>query len=299
VIATYPEDGAGTNCTPDSPDDCGVPVDAPIEVRFDRYLLPSTATRQSVVLYSGSPNFALLLSPVYDVVERVLSYRVNGGTLTPGLLYHAALYVPSERKDGSGVRAFDGAELERGNVPIAWSFRTARAAPAFTPPPPTPTCDDALSILAVSCAGCHAGADAYLGLRLDSGRDLRETALHRVARETEGADVTTPLLDPARFGENMPVIEPGSPGTSYLVYKLLVNPLNFETGGAPCTTSHRVRLPNGVCPLATGSERTRLENWFVRLDPMPPQGAALQGGVPELQALSEFIQTGADTSDCP
>jgi hypothetical protein len=138
-----------------------------------------------------------------------------------------------------------------------------------------------------------------MGLRLESGSDLRETALHRVARETEGADVTTPLVDPARFGENMPIVDPGSPALSYLLYKLLVNPLNFETGGGPCTTNHSVRLPNGVCPLATESERTRLENWFVRLDPMPPEGAALQGGVPELRALSEFIRAGADTADCP
>jgi hypothetical protein len=252
-----------------------------------------------VLLYSGSPNFALQLSPVYDVVERVITYRVNGGTLTPGVLYHAALSVPKEHKDGNGVRAFDGSGLERGPVPIEWSFRTARAAPVGAPPPPTPTCNDALSILDVTCATCHAGPEAYMGLRLDSGADVSETAVHKVARETEGADVTTPLVDPARFGENMPVIDPGSPGTSYLVYKLLVNPLNFETAGDGCSTSHRVRLPKGVCPLAPESERTRLADWFVRLDPMPPQGAALQGGVTEIQTLSDFIRAGSDTSDCP
>src|SRR5262245_11733402 len=55
VVSTFPEDGAGFDC-PLGDLACGVPVDTAIQIRFDRYLLPSTATRQSFFLYSGEPS---------------------------------------------------------------------------------------------------------------------------------------------------------------------------------------------------------------------------------------------------
>lgn len=60
VVATYPASGQGTECGPSdggveagSPASCGVPINAAIELRLDRYLRPSTAVRQSIHVYSG------------------------------------------------------------------------------------------------------------------------------------------------------------------------------------------------------------------------------------------------------
>jgi hypothetical protein len=302
VVATYPENGAGTECGRSDPDDCGVPVDSPIEVRFDRFILPKTAVRQSLRVYSGRPDQALRLEPVYDVVERVVTYRTAPGVFERGLLYQVDIALPEENSDGFGFRAFDWAPLvESGEIPLHFSFRTARAAPGDVPPPAPPSCNDVLSVLSASECGlapCHAGPKAQMGLRLDSGLGLRETAISRVARETEGPNAGATIVDPARFGVGMPLIDPGGPSSSYLVYKLLTKPENFGSGDAACRTSHLVPLREGTCLTPPQAERSRLGDWFVRLDPMPPGSGSLTHGTRDLRTLTDFIRAGASTSDC-
>lgn len=84
VIAAYPAPGEGENCAADAGPDCGVPVDAPIELRFDRFLRPDTAVRQSIRVCPGpTSNDCVLLRPFYDVVERVVSLRLAPGS--PGV----------------------------------------------------------------------------------------------------------------------------------------------------------------------------------------------------------------------
>jgi hypothetical protein len=272
-------------------------------VRFDRFLLPKTAVRQSLRVYSGRPDQALLLEPVYDVVERVVSYRPALGTVFErGLLYRVELALPEESSSGSGFRAFDGAPLtEDGETPLHFSFRTARAEPAGTRPPAAPSCADALSVFANSECGlapCHAGPRAPLGLRLDSSAGLLETAISRVARETEGPSAGTTIVDPPRFGVGMPVVDPGGPGSSYLLYKLLIKSENFGSGEPACRSSHRVDLPPGACIAPSAAERDRLRDWFVALDPMPPTGGALSNGLTDLRALADYIAAGAPTTGC-
>ena len=79
------------------------------------------------------------------------------------------------------------------------------------------------------------------------------------------------LRNPSRFGVQMPRIDPGSPGNSYLMYKLLRSPKNFElTGNSDvCVTAHRVPLPDGQCLPPSEAESARLREWFVRGQPMP------------------------------
>ena len=287
-----------------SRDDCGVPVDAPIEVRFDWYLLPKTATRQSLRVYSGTRANALLLLPTYDVVERVVSYRPGyGAALEPGVLYEVEMPLPSTDPNGFGFQAFDGAPLEKGRIPLRFSFRTATTTPKATiPPGASPTCADALGVLFDSeCASCHAaGPNAPLGLVLDSTEGLRETVVGRVARETDlGGRSGRTLVDPLRFGIGMPLVDPGNPGTSYLLYKLLASPTAFGTGTDACSTTHRVVLPEGSCLAPAPSERAALESWFVAGDPMPPAPARLLNGVADLRVLQGFIARDADTTECP
>jgi hypothetical protein len=136
-----------------------------------------------------------------------------------------------------------------------------------------------------------------MALRLDSGASLRETAISRASREAEGPRAGATIVDPARFGVGMPIIDPGSPSSSYLVYKLITKPENFGSGDAACATAHLVPLPAGTCLPASAAERAQLQDWFVRFDPMPPSGDAL-AGVRDLRTLSDFIRSGASTLGC-
>jgi hypothetical protein len=273
----------------------------PIEIRFDRFLLPKTAVRQSIRLYTGARNAFVTLQPFYDTVERVVVYRVaSGGALLGGVLYHVELVSPKDDENGFGFRAFDGAPLstEENAVPLNWSFLTARAAPTLEPSNEPPTCFETWSALNQSgCAKstCHVGPEAPMSLRLDSSASLLSTAIGHVAHEADTGPVAgRPLVDPPRFGTGMPVLDPGNPGTSYLLYKLLIGPENF---GADCTTRHNVATPNGGCPMPDDAERQRLRDWFVRLEPMP-YGDKLVGGLDTLDLLQRYILAGAGTASC-
>jgi hypothetical protein len=128
---------------------------------------------------------------------------------------------------------------------------------------------------------------------------MSRTAVLRVAHEADTSNLAgRPLVDPPRFGMGMPVIAPGDPPTSYLLYKLLINPANFFDASGTCTSRYSVS-GGEPCFLSSSAERHRLQDWFVRLDPMPPEGDALAGGVADLRTLQEFVHLGAETSGCP
>jgi hypothetical protein len=110
----------------------------------------------------------------------------------------------------------------------------------------------------------------------------------------------------------MALIDPGSPGDSYLLYKLLRNPKNYDAcdpsgqGGPFCTAASDLKSSHRVLPLRnhqslrpSDDELTRLREWFVRGDPMPldPANQGLGVGLSGLRAVSAFIAAGADCSD--
>lgn len=309
ALSTYPRDAEGTDCAPQSEGGCGVPVDAVIEIRFDRFLAPDTAVRQSIRLFTGTDrNQRFDLAPEYDLVERVLRYRLTGGSLAGQTLYTAELVVPEQPGD-FGFRAFDGAPLEPGPVPLRFSFFTAAASetapnqPAETPLEPPSCAEVARLFVEAGCAAgaCHDAIDAPVGLGLGSADDLGETLVGRVARETEtGPFAAVPLEDPPRFGVNMPRVDAGRPSNSYLFYKLLLSPDAFASasGESTCQSRYRVALPPGECPLPSDEERRRLSEWFVLGDPMPPPNfaAARPLGREGLDALHRWIAKGAS---CP
>jgi hypothetical protein len=279
-----------------------VPTSGPIELRFDRYLLPKTVARQSISIFTGAAQNGIFLAPSYDVLERVVTFKQSyGSRLLPDVVYQVELPLPDEDEFGSGFRAFDGAPLEKGPVRLKWSFRTARTADPVVPAPPAPSCEQAVQTLAAAgCGetGCHAsGRNAPFGLALQTTKDLRDTAIARVAHES-GASATpsSSLKDPPRFGTAMPIIDPGDPEGSFLVYKLLENPRNFGSDGGCSETLHKVPMPTGTCLLASKAERARLAGWFVDGDAMPPGNGSFPGGVADLRVLLGFID-GA-TSQC-
>lgn len=310
VIAAEPGPAEGLACDA-SDGTCGVPVDAVLRLRFDRFLHPSTAVRQSVNVYSGSPDHGLFLEPRYDIVERVLSLVPTGGLLA-GVVYTVELKQPTS-EDEFGFRAYDGAPLAPGSVPRVWSFRTRSDGFAGTPPvAPVPLdCPTSIATLRASCGltDCHAtcptgtcSRQPRMGLVLDSLRGVLDTAVWQVAHETLlGQDESTPLRNPARFGAQMPIIEPGRPENSYLVYKLLLSPDSYRDGaGVSSASRYFGELPASECLAPSAAERERLMNWFVLPSPMPPEPAELDPASPllALRIINAWIASGDMTSGC-
>jgi len=89
-------------------------------------------------------------------------------------------------------------------------------------------------------------------------------AVARVAHQTEtGATTGSTNQSPRRFGTNMPIIDPGRPENSYLIYKLLIGVpayLPEQRGGCP---------EGDRCEPPSPDEIGRLRAWFVRGEPMP------------------------------
>ncbi len=260
-------------------------------------------------MYSGSQDTSVFLEPEYDLVERVLRYRhFSGGTFVPGVLYTVQLYVPSSDHP-DGFRAFDGAPIAEGDAPLTFNFRT-RAAKAPQPAPaPVPSCQDVLAIFAratstgllCSGSGCHR-PPARMGLDLSSAQGLAATAIGRVAHEAAvGPRPDVPLEDPPRVGVQMPVIDPGRPGNSYLMYKLIRNTDNFTAPAGPCVTEHQVELPKGQCLPPSHAESLRLREWFVTGEPMPLRRTVddhphLEQS--DLRTIQSWIAGGADLAGC-
>ena len=320
VVATFPSDGDGTDC-PGGNASCGIPRDTTIELRFDRYIRPTDAVRQSIRLFTGSTDNSQFLEPTYDVVERVVVYELTR-TLAPDTLYTVEIKIPTEDSP-NGFHAFDGAPLTAdGSAPLRFNFRTREEEPP--PPsgrPPAPTCGEILDVFRDSCARCHssplespgpeetdAGCGAgerydqavgcvkvpRQGLRLGSRDGLVHTAIGKVAHQTEiGPSGGTPLANPDRLGVQMPIVDPGKPGNSYLMYKLLRNRNNL----GPCTTDYNVDLA-GQCAFDE-DEAERLREWFVRLDPMPADGFSIpRQDLNDIQAWIRALDTPSSPAQC-
>lgn len=318
LVASEPSAGEGTECTADAPPECGVPIGNSITLRFNRYLRASTAVRQSISVYTGSPDNGIgLLRPEYDVVERVVVYRLTQ-PLEPGTLYSVEL-LSANSPSAFGFQAFDGAPLDDGGAPVKFSFftRRNRESPPVLPLEPVPSCDRILEIFAnagCTATGCHGGEIPSAGLLLDGTESVFQTAVNRAARQTElGAVVGVPLQDPVRFGLQMPIIDPGQPANSYLLYKLFRGEFSHWLGPddpGRCTSRYSVALGLDCVP-PPESELTRLREWFVRGSPMPPPpmggsdavgsagapGSATPEGTlfrPELREIQRFIAGGAN-----
>ncbi len=303
-MASEPPDGAGLDCDRTDPA-CGVPTDVTLELSFDRFLLPDTAIRQSISFYTGEPansvpppsNMRPELTPVYDLLNRRVRYTLPPGlTLEPHALYTVELPAYTEQQPW-GFRAFDGAGLDPA-APVRLSFFTG-AGPT-TPPPPVdvPSCEDFLSMVA-GCGGgtCHGhgGKGAAMGLELESAEALRTTAIGRPAHQTEIGDTTgVAAQGPARFGANMPVIDPGRPDNSYLMYKLLIGSEPYiPLAGEDCP-------PDDRCEVPAADELERLRSWFVRGEPMPwllPEERFIHHD--EARRIQSFISRGDACADAP
>lgn len=308
VVSTYPEDGAGFECGVTDLE-CGVPIDVAFEIRFDRYLLPTTAARESFALYSGEESNTVPrgrripgLNVRYDVVERVVTYSLPTNVfLQPNIHYTAELTVPVDDGD-AGFRAFDGAPLDEATT-LRVSFLTSNQRAEPTPERPPGTCSSTVATLNQSCTGgrCHGANDQVMRMDFSNESALARTVVGRVAHQTETGPTTgVPQQNPARFGVGMPRIDPGRPDNSYLVYKLIAAPENYrESEGNPdlCATRHHAAVDPVSCVPAPADETERLAAWFLRGVAMPrliegeSEPRFLVRG--ELEDIQSFIRSGA------
>jgi hypothetical protein len=315
LVSSYPAHGEGLDCALADPA-CGVPINARLELRFDRFLLPSTAVRQSIAFFSGAAGNVVPVDrsgpeiiPNYDPLERVVTFSLPpGATLQPNTLYTVRIPV-ARGEDALGFRAFDGAPMA-GDEPVHISFRTSNAL-APVADPHVLDCgqlicsafgqgeaDCELPITSgCAAAECH-GAPATLprmGLSLASPDGLAN-AVGRVAHQTETGPTTgRALSNPPRFGTAMPVIEPGRPSNSYLLYKLLLAPETYQPSadGDACSRYHAATDPER-CIEPAEDELTRLREWFVRGEAMPPPTHPRFVDAETARRIIDFIAAGAD-----
>jgi len=321
LVASYPTDGQGTNAALDADvacdvptPECPVPTDVVLQLRFDRFLLPGSGLAAGLRLFTGDRKTnGVSLRTEYDVIERVLVFRPSR-PLEPHTLYTAEV-VPSVGVS-AGLRAFDRAPLATGPVPLRFSFSTGGgpSAPVATVAAVPETCASISRGPLSRCAGCHStrpGDETEppskyppMGLDLAGPSGFFYTAIGHVAHQTEtGNSAVGPGLEsPARFGVQMNLVDPGSPATSYLLYKLLQKPENFQLdeNGPGCLSSYHPPVVDGACTPPDAAEIGRMREWFVRGDPMPKDKPALGGsltptsiGYAGLVRVAAWIASGA------
>ncbi|WP_437978082.1 hypothetical protein WMF11_16105 [Sorangium sp. So ce295] len=279
----------------------------------------------------------IALAPTYNPVQREVIFRQIEGTpgLVPGTRYALTVFKPADEAAPSGIRAFDGAPLG-GNTRIEFSVAATNPPQAMPERPPSgdffcqrdlecvtataacqgdapmdPTCvtcvRGAAYYLFYGCFGCHSGASAAAGLDLNLGMafnqldPLLETAIGRTAHQTQmGEKAHVGEASPERFGRAMPLIDPGNPGNSYLLYKILIGQSALDPS-LPADAAEKLR-----------QENERLQAAFVVGMPMPPppsnpifwfhpQGPDDQNTTPYVDGmdiLSAWILNGAAPRDC-
>jgi hypothetical protein len=291
IVEQEPTAAEGLDC---DGGDCAFATNGPLRFRFDRWLTPSTAVRQSLSLYTEGTNLGVFLRPDYDVTARVLSVRPDA-PLAPDTVYILQLANADQEPNGFGFRAYDGNSLAE---TLTLAFRTASAS---EPSPPagaleSPTCSEILAAFArAGCASvsCHGGQAPRMGLSLDSASGLRSTATDQVAHETQsGPEMTQQVVSGGRFGTQMPVIDSSRPENSYLMYKLLIGTwLNREIDAF--ASSGDSFAPKGLLP----SEVEEARAWFIEFGAMPPDSIGYPDGVSPLEfvtSVQRWIRSGAE-----
>jgi hypothetical protein len=256
----------------------------------------------------------LTLRPLYDPVTRTVSYflETDQTRLAPNTLYRVTLFRADVDTGDFGLRAFDGATLG-GIFAVEFTTDVDRPELATESPPTGPhfcgpapcfaacatevdetarlACDEACgnqdvqgALGGCTLSGCHRPAEEKtkpppMGLDLYSALSIQATALGKVAHHSDrGASPQSPGGAKEAFSRPMPIISPGNPGQSYLLYKILIGPTYASD------------------PTLAEGETDRLRTVVAGM-PMPlPLGTI---GFDETLRLSQWIASGADVVECP
>jgi hypothetical protein len=246
--------------------------------------------------------------------------------LLPDQSYELTIIPPTSPTDPAGFRAIDGAGLDPSVSPVI-EFPVV-AGPAYTGSDactgatPVDFCSQVLPIFAnvdslgVSrcggASGCHGGDLPAAGLLLTTAEGIQRTAIGRVAQGSNTGNASQAEPPGLAFGVDMPIITPGAPGASWLMYKLLLAepPACSSTlddggvqacdAGAPGVQNNRYPAVTPAWTLMSDSERATLANYVqgrempYPMDPSAPLDSAtapLTGD--ELDTVSLWIQQGA------
>lgn len=162
----------------------------------------------------------------------------------------------------------------------------------------------AKNLLVNNCSGCHAsnvgrrGYDEGIpqGLDLSTHEAVQRTAIGRPAHQTiRGPSTTSAYASPPLFGVNMPLIDSGNPGNSYVVYKMLSLgglgdvPVAYAASESPRFPVDAA-LPGGGRAI---EDLQRLQSVFVAGEAMPPGGM----DVDDIRTIQRWIQEGAPPAD--
>ena len=182
--------------------------------------------RQSIGLVDGarmplSPDLAPVV--VYDPIARTVTLLPpKQPWLTEGQPYTLILGIPEGDAEQGGVRAIDRATL--------WADQKREIAFIVGPKsgatiePSVSFCRDVLPIFTAKCSQptCHGNGEvAAASLVLDTSAGVGATALNRIAQgsNTGGRSSGAPSSGKL-FGVDMPIVDPGNPGNSWLMYKI-------------------------------------------------------------------------------
>ncbi len=266
----------------------------PIELAFDRYLDPASATRQSFAVVDGFGTLAPTPQVDYDPETRTV--RISAAS-DPWLLadqpYTLIVGIPQPGEFLGGVRGLDGGTLTPDqNLRIAFMVREGQAR---APSPPVSVCEQIQPLLTRACASCHDGTT--LGLDLRDADGLQRTALRKVAR----GSVTSPLSQPTGVGfGNATLLAPPSAATSYLLDKILLHAPGTHESRASCTQPQTQDEPLAVQIIEDPGdiERARLRE-RVHGMAMPPTDSGIAPlSLHERRVLSRWIREGSPLATC-
>lgn len=312
-----------------------LPADGTIQLAFDRLLLPATAIRQSFILLDVNQN-ALEPLVTYDPVTRVVSLsnpNAGGGSwLNPGQPYTVYFGSAKYGDDESGVRAIDGAPISNASAGYL-GFLVSAPKGAVVGDAKTSFCNDVFPIFSARCSlsQCHGSpgptpaseqfpdgrSQPAAGLILDTSIGVLATAVGRVAQGSNtGAYAHSDSQGP-HFGFDMPIIDPGNPSNSWLMYKLLLavaqpDALEADAGDAPTNLQCQTLPTQQPAPLTqyellSDNERAILSDYVLGqampypLHPATPTDDAslkLNLTMPELERVRAWISAGAVVDDC-
>lgn len=309
-----------------------------IQISFDRYLLPSTAIRQSYAIADNKNNVlpAEGFQTIYDPVARTVTIAGPKGPgvawLTEGLEYKLVLFVPpNNTTDNAGFRAIDRAPLDKNqNLTFVFKAGKAKGGPVRPVDPPVNFCADVLPTFVAKCSGpqCHGAPPDQLletaaSLNLTSSAGIRVTAINRVAQGANtGGRSFDPQPDGPVFGVDMAIISAdkpgatGNPGASWLMYKIELAPHPVIDAGpnpsyycTPPAGSDAVTTPGDpyvsrapIARAASDSERERLSDYILGRSMPYPVGGLGYVFQPltfdEREQVRRWIAQGAPTPEC-
>jgi hypothetical protein len=300
-----------------------MPADGAIQVAFDRYLLPATVNRQAIVIVDGAnqplpPQLAPIV--LYDPIARTVTLAPPMQPwLTEGQPYKLIVGIPEGDADTGGIRAIDRATLFADQKrDFAFFVGPKRNVPIE---PTASFCRDVLPIFTAKCSlpTCHGGANtAAASLLLDTSAGVGATALNRVAQgANRGPSAGLGTTSERKFGIDMPIIAPGSPGNSWLMYKIDLARLPVAPGAPPqyaCTNGLlEPAVSFAFTPLAPNAqrsadeiERSILSNYILgREMPFPVAGSSAYEDLPltfeEREKVRLWIQSllpGSSVPEC-